>query len=226
MALGDPFQPVQDLEGLLGQNSDFLTGTQGSVGYNTMGTMSPQQQQLFKVLQQAMLNKSNAGIGLSLTGLDEYIKKMSTGGPTAMDKKYVQKGISEPLTQNLKSEILPAISRRYGQSGFYGSERLKSDRDAVSTTQDTIASKTAEYYGGRQAGREQNLLSALSSRGQLQLGAAGAEMAPYQVLAQILGITQQENFATALPGQPGALQGILGGLAGGAGAGLGFGLMR
>ena len=170
---------------------------------------SPQQQQLFQQLMLMLGGGAGGRQPLSLAGLEEFSRQQ-----TGADQAFLSETIDKPLTRNFQEEVLPQISRTFGQGGgFYGSERIRSQERAIQQLGQTIASGRARYTAGKETERFGNALSFDQSR--------------MQLLTQLLGIPQQENIAFQGQGQEGLeqmLMAILGASAGGFAGGYGGGL--
>ncbi len=207
-----------------------VPGNVGELFFGKSPETSVQQQGLFTSEQQRLFSRLIEQLGstggprqLSLAGLDEFTRNLASAGITDRDEAFFSANVEEPLTDRFKEDILPGISRRFaGGGGFYGSERIRADQAAVGELSESLTRGRTQFVTGQERFRSEQLLKALGLQGQLELGGFQAGLAPQQLLAQLLGIPQQENIGFATPGTEGLLQGLSGaaGVAGGTYAGL------
>lgn len=231
---------------------DFLFGTKPSSKVESKTLQSPEQEEMLRQLIE-FLGEYSMGSGLgnlestSLAGLERFAEEGAAGGSQLFQsgsdalqrimgssgedfEQFYQTSIKEPLLQEFEEDVMPRISRQFGASGFFGSDRRAADRGA---RDDLLSALVRGKSQTRLGARQQELQAAgiipgfETARGQVGLSSAQAGLDERRKrLAQILGslgIKPIENIATVTPGSEGALSSFLGSTGGSALAAKGIG---
>jgi hypothetical protein len=156
---------------------------------------------------------------------------------------YFQEAVAAPMMETYREDILPGISRRYAPSGFWSSERLRTEENATEDLLDALTqARTGLAYQERQDALTAMGMVPESVQGQASLYGAGlgageqlrgieragrgAEYSEWlrtqpdeeEWLAEvmgILGLSPYDSYAFAEQGQEGLLSQLSGGLIGG-----------
>ncbi len=210
-----------------GNVGELIFGIKAETDVEQHGLFTPEQQKLFQSLVQSMQSQSVQGPGqLSLAGLDEYTRNLATAGLSGADEEFLSASIDRPATEVFETALQGQRRSRAGTGGFYSTEAIRGEERLIDELSRTIVGGRAQFASQREGQREQLLSQLFLGKGNLELQdlsrQGSQQMAPYQLLAQILGIPQMENIAFQTPGQEGLLQGLMGGagVAGGTYAGL------
>ncbi len=204
---------------------DMVFGTDPSTDVQQHGLFTGEQQKLFQSLVQSMQGMQGPG-QLSLAGLDEYTRNLATAGLSGADEEFLSSSIDQPAMRAMQEAMQGQRRSRAGSGGFYSTEAIRGEERLIDEMGRTITGGRAQFASQREGQREQLLSQLFLGKGNLELQdlsrQGSQQMAPYQLLAQILGIPQMENIAFQTPGQEGLLQGLSGaaGVAGGTYAGL------
>ena len=191
----------------------------------------------------AGLESLTAGIA---GGDTEQQQLLQTGRESATDiltrdatdiSDFFRTNIEEPSLEFFNEKIAPAISSKFAPSGFFSSERLTSERDAMSELLKFLTqSRESTALGARQQDTSailQALTSLTGLRGTDQADLTGALVAgelprtafreqaisPIQererrlsAIFKALGIPGLENIVTTTPGTPGLINSLASGL--------------
>lgn len=230
---------------------DFLFGSKPKVSTQSLGTLTPEQEQLFReFLGQLEVTPSTAGLErTSLAGLEQQAMNLVGGGPSGAETTadqtlqrqltqgpaefdaFFQSAIQDPLVRQFNEEILPQISRKFAPSGFFSSERLRADdRAREDLIQNLVSARAATGFDAFQQA-QQNQLTALG----LVPGLEGLRFDELEQLEALFGVgsgtgSQRLGLMLAALGIPmkeniatvsPGSSGFLGGIAGGIGEGLG-----
>jgi hypothetical protein len=215
--------------------------------------MTPEQQALMKDMIGQLgggdLNKGDflsAGEHTSLAGLeqmamdrvapnqqaDEALSGIIAGKGNPTDfTDYFNTNVQDPALKDFTTKIMPAISRSFGGSSFFGSERGQADRNASSDLMTGLTASRSKMAFDTQESANNRLLTALGLQPQVQasrsqtavseLGAKGVERGARDTrinqLLQLLQTKGIENLGAGLPGSTGMLQSFAGGFGQGVG---------
>ncbi len=223
---------------------DILFGSAPSSKIETKSKKTPEQEELLKQLLGFFGEYSqSSGLGnlesTSLAGLERFAEEGAAGGSQLYQSgsdaiqrllgqgqddfsNFFESNIKEPLLQDFEEDVLPRISRQFGRSGFFGSDRVRTDESAREDLLRALVKGKRETVLG---GRAQNLQAAgmipgfESARGQgiLAGGQVGLDERRKRLsqALQALGINPVENIATAEGGSSGLLSSFLSGAGGG-----------
>jgi hypothetical protein len=219
--------------------------------------MTPEQQALMKDMIGQLgggdLNKGDfltAGEHTSLAGLeqmamdrvapnqqaDEALSGIIAGKGNPTDfTDYFNTNVQDPALKDFSTKIMPAISRSFGGSSFFGSERGQADRNASSDLMTGLTASRSKMAFDTQESANNRLLTALGLQPQVQqarsnmavteLGAKGVERGARDTrinqLLQLLQTKGIENLGAGLPGSTGMLQSFAGGFGQGIGGAMG-----
>lgn len=168
--------------------SDFLFGSAPSTKFTVKPTVTPEQAASYSKLLEELGGAGGGGqayggaLGAplsslettSLAGLEQMamqpnplyeqgnqaLSGILSGGPADFDE-YFSKTVQEPLMREFEENILPGISRRFAPSGFYSSDRTRSDDLARRDLTEGLGRARADVgYQAFQADK-QNKLAAL-----------------------------------------------------------------
>jgi len=233
---------------------DFLTGTKSEVDIQQKDIKTEQQKQsldeLLKLLGKELEAAPTTG---ELTGFEQQgqdlLSQLMSGASGDLESvraagQFDQAGIDElfrttirdPLVDDVRENIIPEISARFG-SQFFSSERIGQEGRAIEELVQTLAGEKTKLVQGER----NRQLQALGLIPQFTAGAADvgrstdvqrtidteADRKRKELMQLLLGGTGQttfENIATVTPGQEGALTSFLGGIGSGVGAGVAKGL--
>jgi hypothetical protein len=128
--------------------------------------------------------------GLSLQALEERIMQQATGespqasaetalrdlierggGPVDFEE-YYRSSIRDPLVQEFQERILPELTRRYGSSGAFGSDRMTAEQQAAERLTKTLAGARGELAFRTQESAADRLLKAIGAAPGLEGGGA------------------------------------------------------
>ena len=217
-------------------------GSAPSSSTETRSTRTPEQEALMKELLGFLGQYSqDSGLGnlesTSLAGLEKFAEEGAAGGSQLYKSgsdaiqnilgqgqddfsQYYQTNIQEPLLKGFEEDVMPRISRRFGPSGLFGSDRKEADARARDDLLSALTRGKAETVLGA---RKQNL-QALGlipgfegTRTQIGLNAATAGLEERRKrMAQILqslSIQPVENITTVTGGQASGGAGFLSAIA-------------
>lgn len=222
---------------------DTLFGSAPSSKIESKTLQTPEQEAMMKQLLEFLGQYSmDSGLGnleaTSLAGLERFAEEGAgegsqlyqsgsqaiqriLGGSGEDFEQFYQTGVKEPLLEEFEEDILPRISRRFGASGMFGSERKAAD---VGAREDLLKSLVRGRSEARLGARQQELQAAglipgfETGRGQIGLAAAEIGLGERRKrLAQVLsalGIKSFENIATVTGGSEGLLGGFLSSMGG------------
>lgn len=188
---------------------DLLLGSAPSTKFAVKPTVTPEQAAAYSQLLQQLSPGSasgtpyqgNLGAGLSslettsLAGLEQMA--MNAADPNSAYQQgtnallgiinqgpedindYFTKNIEDPLIKDFNEKVLPGISRRFAPSGFYSSDRLRSDDLARRDLGDSLTRARSDVSYKAYQDNMQNKLAAL---GLLPQSASAAQAALQQAL--------------------------------------------
>lgn len=212
----------------------WFMGAPPSTDIKKQTLQTPEQQELMKQLMKFLGQYSqNGALGqlesTSLAGLERFAEESAAGGSELFQtgsaslqrllgegeddfSQYFETNIKEPLLKGFEEDVMPRIGRRFGSSGFFGSERQQADESArADLLESLVRGKSQTALGARQqnvqvAGLIPGFESARYGAG-LSTAMAGLDERRKR-LAQVLaalGIRGFENIATVDPGSMGAV---------------------
>lgn len=222
-----------------------LFGTAPESKIEAVTTKTPEQEEMLKQLLEFLGQYSmDSGLGnleaTSLAGLERFAEEGAGGGSQLYQagsqaiqqilgaggedfEQFYQTGVKEPLLEEFEEDVLPRISRRFGRSGFFGSERQAAD---VGAREDLLKSLVRGRSEARLGARQQEIQAAGLipgfEAGRAETGLTAAQLGLEERrrrLAQTLGaldISALENIATVTGGSEGLVSAFLGGAGGGA----------
>lgn len=219
---------------------DILFGSAPSVSKHTDQILTPQQMQalrgLIPQLQSGVLGEGYQGASLaaleqlsqqSLTGAgaiaDEKLASIINGKDSTTEafNKYFDTNVQNPALQNYEEQIKPAISRSYGGSNFFGSERINQDNYASKALIDSLTAARAKGALDEKHLATDESLKGIQSLSELLktktgvLAETGKERAVrIQQLLQALGLQTKETTYVTTGGSSGLLSGVLDGAVG------------
>jgi hypothetical protein len=187
----------------------------------------------------------------SLAGLEERAMLRATGGLEAESQgalkeliqgrggvggfdEFFKTNVLDPSLKDFQEKIQPAISRGFGGSSFFSSERAQADRNAGQDLMETITRERGRLSLEDRQASAQRMLAAIGLAPEIdrvgtetrikELGAFGTERGARnerinQLLA-LLGTRGVENLGGMTSGQTGLVQGFVGGLGQGLGSSL------
>ncbi len=229
---------------------DILTGTESKVDIQQKDIKTDQQKQsldeLLKLLDKELKAAPVTG---ELSQFEQQgqdlLSQLISGAPedlaSARDASRFDTGaidelfrttIRDPLVEDVRENIIPEISARFG-SQFFSSERIGQEGRAIEELVQTLAGEKSKLV----AGERERQMQALGLIPQFTTSAAELGRTPdvkrsadteadrkrKELMQLLLGGTGQttfENIATVTPGKEGALTSFLGGIGSGVGAGV------
>lgn len=175
---------------------------------------------------------------LSIEGLDEFSRALMAGGtgtgmsldalsrvtgmgPQDFDE-YFTTNVQGPLLEDFQDEILPGISRSYAQSGFFGSDRERTDRMAQEELLQQLVGARSKFAYESQNSQLNRLIqaaglgagidsTAVGTYGRIGEAAAAPKNRRISQILAALGLQPTENIAFGDVVDPGS-EGILGDL--------------
>lgn len=196
---------------------EFVFGKAPSTQTDVLDTFNQDQKKLFGDLTSNLQSGDFSG-ALSLGGIESFINNAANSqfSDAAFDAQAAE------LTKQFQQDILPGISRNFsGGNSFFSSDRQLADSRAQDELISQLVGAKTGFLREDEQNRRQNQLGGLGLLLQGQTSQANLKLAPQQLLAQILGIQQQENVVTQFSGTEGAAAGFVGGVGQGAGAAAG-----
>lgn len=186
----------------------WIFGKDPKHGVDTLPSMTPEQQQTLKSLlgQLGPQTKLSGLENLSLEALEQKImqqatgesektigesedalsKMLATGGaPTDFEEFYRAK-VRDPAMQEFTEMLLPEITRRYGASGAFGSDRKLAEQQALERLSGTLAGVRGELAFKTSESAQERILKAIG----LQPGVTGARAVDTENLLQLMTGTQ------------------------------------
>ena len=256
---GTNFDPQNDPLHNFISDSELLSGSEGGLETETLSTLTPEQQALL----QQMIEQLGGGADLaggnflseaentSLAGLEERAMLRATGGIEQESNEalmelisgrgspgdftdFFETNVRDPAVRDFRENIQPGISRQFGGSSFFGSERAKADRDASDDLISSLTQSRSKLAFDERTAASDRLMKAIGLAPQLdaintdtrarELDALGtnrrARNDRVTQLLQLLNTTGVENLGGMTSGKTGLIQSFLGGGGGGALAGL------
>ncbi len=109
-----------------------------------------------QALEESVLGRVNNENELDLAS-ETALLELITGGIDRNFDQFFENSIQRPTIEGLQEDILPAITRNFGGSNFFSSERADADARALEDTMDSLA----QARGQVELGKDQTTLSAL-----------------------------------------------------------------
>lgn len=134
-----------------------------------------------------MILKQATGEGAAAdaeTALSELIK--SGGAPTDFEDFY-RTSVHDPLLQEFSESVLPELTRRFGSSGAFGSDRKLAEQQATERLVKTLAGTRGELAFKTQESAANRLLQAIGLAPQLE----GADTANVLAMLEGAGLPRQ-----------------------------------
>jgi len=118
--------------------------------------------------QQILQRVQGTGVGAETnTALTDLLR---TGGAPVDFEDFFQKSIRDPALQEFRELILPEVTRRFGSSGAFGSDRLLAEQQATERLGKTLAGSRSELAFRTQGEAQNRRLQALGLSPGIQTG--------------------------------------------------------
>lgn len=211
---------------------DILFGSAPEANTDTKSKKTPEQEEMLKKLLEFFGEYTQqSGLGnlesTSLRGLERFAEEGAAGGSELYKsgsdmiqrilsqgkddfENFFQSNVQEPLLTDFEENVMPRISRQFGRSGFFGSDRIRQDETAREDLLSALVRGKQETVLGA---RQQNIqatglipgLESARAGGILAGSEAGLDerRKRIQQLMQALGLDTVENITTVTGGSSG-----------------------
>lgn len=109
-------------------------------------------------------------------------KMLQTGGAPVDFEQYFQTAIRDPAVQDFRETILPELTRRFGSSGAFGSDRVAAEQRATEGLNRTLTGARGELAFKTQSAAADRMIQALG----LAPGIAGIEAGGVDSLLKLM----------------------------------------
>src|SRR3990172_903963 len=171
---------VQSLPSMTPEQQATLTALLGELGAKDAGApfggqlttgLSDLEGLSLEALEQKIMQRaSGAGVDAEAeTALQQMLK---TGGAPVNFEDFFQKSIRDPAVQDFTEMILPEITRRYGSSGAFGSDRMTAEQQATQRLNKELVGARSGLAYQTQSDAQERILKAIGLAPGLEAGSA------------------------------------------------------